>query len=127
MAQASAEKLQQTGPTQNKKVASAPLGSWQGYHAAFAKRNKAISLDQQMVMGERVKVSKSHTLATKRRVRVRAWRGKSWPCSKERKVPRKRGKASKENLPRRKHERVSGQSFSGGSGESLFHSKSGQT
>ena len=60
-----------------------------------------------------------------------AWGGKSGLHIKRRQVPRSRGRASKENLPRRsreKHKWVSGlKSSPGSSGESQFHSKFGQT
>ena len=71
-------------------------------------------------------MSTSRTLARKREVRASAWGGNS-QCHNEKK---KRGKASKENLPRRsrtKQERVSGRKSSPGrSAESWFHFKSGQ-
>ena len=59
------------------------------------------------------------------------WGGKGELHGEERHVSNRRGKASKENLPRRsgrKHKRVNGyKSSPGGSVESWFHSKSGQT
>ena len=61
-----------------------------------------------------------------RGIRAGAWRGKGKLHSEERQVPRKRGRASKKNLPRRsrkKHERVSVRKSSpGGSAESWFYS-----
>ena len=81
--------------------------------------------------GERVKVGESRTLAREKMIRARAWRGKGGLHSKERGVPRRRGRARKKSCPRTckwKHERVSGHKSSPGrSAESWFHSKSGQT
>ena len=69
-----------------------------------------------------MKVSESPILPRNRNIRVGAWRGKGGFHSEEKQVPRRRGKASKESLPRggrRKHERMSGcKSFPGGSAES---------
>ena len=80
----------------------------------------------------KVKVSDNLTLARKRRLEQE--RGeKSELYSEEKRVLRKRGKASKESLPnrsRRKHKRknMSGpKKPPGGSADSRFHSKSGQT
>ena len=53
-------------------------------------------------------MSKSCTLAKKKRVRAGAWRGKSGLHTEEKRVPRRRGREAK-NLPgrsRRKFERV---------------------
>ena len=79
---------------------------------------------------ERVKVGESCTLARERGIRARAWRGKGGLHSEERRIPRRKGRASKKSLPRtsrRKHERVSEHKSSPGrSTESWFHSKSGQ-
>ena len=81
--------------------------------------------------GERVKVSKSRTLARERVIIPRAWSGKGGLLSEGKQIPRRKGRASKKSLPRtsrRKHERVSGRKSSPGrSAESWFHSKSGQT
>ena len=67
-------------------------------------------------------MSESRTLARKREIRARAWRGKGGPHSEGRQVPKRWGRTSKESLPkriRRKHERVSGRKSSpGGSAES---------
>ena len=80
---------------------------------------------------EKVKVSESRTLARKRRVREGAWSGKSQFHTVGRRNRRRREKTGKEILlrrKRRKHEGISGRKNSpGGSGESWFHSKSGQT
>ena len=69
-------------------------------------------------------------MARKKEVRGGARRGKSQAHSEGRWVSRRRGRAGKESLPsrnERKHKRVSVRKNSlGGSGESWFHSKSGQ-
>ena len=70
-------------------------------------------------------MNESHTLVGE--IRARAWRGKG---GLHREI-RAGSKKVKKGLPRgsrRKHERVSGRKISpGGSAESWFHSKSGQT
>ena len=75
-------------------------------------------------------MSESYTLARKREIRVRAWRGKGGIHSERRGVPRK-GKASKKSLPggsRKKHEQVSECKGSPGrSAESWLYLMSGQT
>ena len=47
--------------------------------AAFAKRKmgRAVCLEYQMVSGEKVKVSESHTLVRDRGIRAGAWKGKN--------------------------------------------------
>ena len=76
-------------------------------------------------------MSESRTLARERGIIAEALRGKSGLHSEGRKVPRRRGRAGRKNLPRksrRKQERVSGpESSRGRSAKSWFHSKSGQT
>ena len=66
---------------------------------------------------ERVKVGESRTLTRKRRIRAIAWKGKGGLYSEGRQVPRRKGRESRESLPRRsrrKHERVSGRKSSPG-------------
>ena len=58
--------------------------------------------------GERIKVSENRTLARKRQIRVGAWRGKGGLHSEGRQAPRRRGRAIKENLPRRSRRSMSG-------------------
>ena len=86
---------------------------------------------RQIVRLERVKVSESRALAREGRIRAGEWRGKGGLHSEGRQVSRKWRWVTKENLPmrsRRKHERVSRRKSSlGGSAESWFQSKSGQT
>ena len=71
-------------------------------------------------MGESQGEQETHLGKKKRGIPAGAWRGGGELHSDERQVPRRRGRASKENLPRRsrrKHERVSGRKCSpGGSG-----------
>ena len=80
---------------------------------------------------EGVKVGESRTLTSERGIRARAWSGKGGLHCERRKIPRRKERASTKSLPRtsrRKHERVSGcKSSPGGSAESWFYSKSGQT
>ena len=100
--------------------------SWQ------RKRHRAVCPKHEIVMGEEVKVSESRTLARERGIGATAerkgWTERRW--SEERQVARRRGRTSKESLPRgsrRKHERVSKRTSSPGKlAESWFHSKSGQ-
>ena len=89
MAQASAEKLEHTGPAKNERVASVPQRAVGNYaRAAFSKRkrNRAVSQEHQIMRGKRIKVSKSRTLARERRIRARAWRAESGLHSEERQV-----------------------------------------
>ena len=94
--------------------------------AALAKRNRAVCPKHQIMRGERVKMGESRTLARKRGIRARAWSGKGGLHREGRQIPRRKGRASKNSLPRtsrRKHERVSGRKSSPGrSAESWFHS-----
>ena len=131
MAQASAEKLEHTGPAEKERVASVPQRAVGKYaRAAFAQK-KAVCPKYHIVREERVKVSKSRTLAREKGIRARAWRGKGGLYSERRQVPSRRARASKESLPRgkrRMHEQVSGRKSSPGrSAESWFHSKSDET
>ena len=129
MAQASAEKLERSpaGSAEKERVASVPQRAVGKYaRGAFAKRNKAVSRKHQIVGWEKVKVSKSRTLAREREIRARTWRGKDSFHSEGRQVPRRNGRASSDSLPRRskrKHERVSRRKSSPGRSEELwFHS-----
>ena len=97
----------------------------------FLSWNRAVCIKHQIMRDEKVKVGESRTLARKREIRARAWRGKGGLHRERRQIPRRKGRASKKSLPRtsrRKHKRVSGRKSSPGqSAESWFHSKSGQT
>ena len=69
MAQASAEKLEHTGPAEKERVASAPQradGKNAGAALAKRKRNRAVSPKHQIMRGERVKVGESRALARQR-------------------------------------------------------------
>ena len=130
MAQTSAEKLEHTGPAEKERVTSErAVGKNAG--VAFAKRNRAVCPEYQIMRGERVKVGESGTLTREKGIRVRAWREKGRLHREGRQIPRRKGRAGKKSLPersRRKHERVSGRKSSPGrSVESWFHSRSGQT
>ena len=64
MAQASAKKLEHTGPAEEGRVASMPQRAVDKYTGAvFAKRkrNRAVIPEYQIVREERVKVDESHT------------------------------------------------------------------
>ena len=128
IAQASAEKLEHTGPAEKKRVASVPqreqLASMPGL--PLPKRNTAIGPENQIIKGKRVKMGKCHTLARERRIRAKAWKGKSGLHREARQIPRRKGRASKKSLPRtsrRKHEQVSeSKSSPGRSAQSWFRS-----
>ena len=94
---------------------------------AVSKYVRSVSPEYQIMRGERVKVSESRTLARKKEIRSRAWRGECGLHSERRGVPRRRRRASKKSLPRgsrRKHERVSGHKSSPGrSAETWSHSR----
>ena len=129
MAQASAEKLEQTGPAEKERVASVPQErSWQKRRSRPCQKEKKQSRLSRVQghEGERVKMGKSRTLARVRGIRARAWRRKGGLDRKGKQIPRRTGRASKKSLPRtsrRKHERVSGRKSSPGrSAESWFHS-----
>ena len=126
MAQPSAEKLEHTGPAKKEREHSVPQRRPEPPFAK-KKRNRAVCLDRAPDRdGKRVNVSKSRTLARKREIRARAWRGKGGLHGEGRRVSRKRGRSSKKSLPResrRKHERVNGRKSSPAqSAESWFHS-----
>ena len=135
MAQASAEKLEHTGPAEKEKsdlsATERAVGNYAGAALAKRKRNRAVCSKHQIMRGERVKMGESRTLAGERGITARAWSGKGGLHGERRQIPRRTGRASKKSLPRtsrRKHERLSGRkSCPGRSAESWFHSKSGQT
>ena len=61
--------------------------------------------------GERVKMSKSRTLAREREIRAGAWRGKGGLHGEGIQIPRRSGRSSKKSLrkrSRKKHDQVSG-------------------
>ena len=102
MAQASAEKLEHTWPAEKERVASGATQRAVGKNAGAAftkrKRNRAVSPEYQVVRRERVKVSKSRTLAREREIRARAWRGEDGLQSEGRQIPRRKKRKSKESL-----------------------------
>ena len=127
VAEASAEKLEHTGTTENERVASVPqreqLPRTPESHLPKGKETKP---SVQIVRRKRFKVSEregSEREYEEKRVNS--------TVKKLSQVPKRSGRASKKSLPRRsrrKHERVSGRKSSPGrSAKSWFHSKSGQT
>ena len=134
MAQASAEKLEHTGPAEKERVASVPQRKQMARtpESPLPKEKKQIRMSRvPHHEGGRVKVSESRTLARVREIKAGARSGKGGLHRERRKISRRKGRASTKSLPRRgrrKHERVSGRKSSPGrSAESWFHSKSGQT
>ena len=135
MAQASAEKLEQTGPAEKERVATRrAVGKNAGAALAKRKRNRAPSRaehcpEHQIMSGERVKVSESRTLVRERErggsEREHGEERVDFMANEGRFLGGKR-RACKKSLPRigrRKHERVSGcKSSPGRSAESWFHS-----
>ena len=76
MAQASAEKLEHTGPAEKERVAlvrERALGKYAKAELAKRNRNRAVSSEYQIVRGKRVKMNESRTLTRKREIRARAW------------------------------------------------------
>ena len=135
MAQASAEKLEHTGPAEKEGVASVPQreSSWQERRSNPYQKEKEqsrLSKAPDHVGGESQGGREPH-LGERGGIRARAWSGKGGLHHEGRQIPRRTGRASNKSLPRtsrRKHEQVSGRKSSpGGSAESWFHSKSGQS
>ena len=135
MAQASAEKLEHTGPAEKERVASVPQ-----------REQLPTTPEPPLSKGKETEPSVHSTRSRggreSRWVRAAPWRerGKSErehgvervdSTVNEGKIPRRRGRASNKSLPRtsrREHERVNGRKSSPGrSAESWFHPKSGQT
>ena len=99
IAQASAEKLEHTGPAEKDRVATErAVGKNAG--AALSKRNKAVCPKHQIIRRERVKMGESRTLAREKVIRPRAWRGKGGLHGERRQIPRRKERASKKSLPR---------------------------
>ena len=130
MAQASAEKLEQTGPAEKERVASVPqreqLARTPEPPLPETKRNRAVSPEYQNMREVRLKMGENRPLAREREIRAGAWSGKGGLYTEGRQIPRRKGRASNKSLPRtsrRKHERVSGRKSSPGRfAESWFHS-----
>ena len=134
MAQTSAETLEHTGlPKREEWPQCHRESSWQIRQSRPCQKEKEQSRLSRVPdhEGERVKMGESRTLARERGIRARAWSGEDGLHCERRKIPRRKGRASKKSLPRtsrRKHKRVSGRKSSPGrSAESWFHSKFGQT
>ena len=75
MVHASAEKLEHTGPAENKRMALVPQGEQLARTPQLPLpkgKNRAVCPEYQIMRGERVKVSKSHTLVKEREIRARA-------------------------------------------------------
>ena len=126
MAQASAEKLEHTGPAEKERVATArAVGKYT--KAAFAKRkkNRTVSPEYHIMRGERVNVSENRTLTGERgevRVDSTVKEGRFQECGGG-----QTRRASLRDIGR-KHDQVSGRKSSPGrSAKYWFHSKSGQT
>ena len=100
IAQASTEKLEHTGPAEKE---------WPQCHRESSRQERRSRTCQKETEqsrlsrvpdheGERVKMGESRTLARKRGIRARAWRGKGGLHSERRQIPKRK---------ERKHERVS--------------------
>ena len=119
MAQASAEKLEHTGPAEKERVASVPqreqLARRPKPSLPKGTRNRAVCPKHQIMRGERVKMGEIRPLARERRIKAGAWRREGGLHREGRQILRRKGRACKESLPRtsrRKHERVSGRKSS---------------
>ena len=80
MTQASAEKLEHTGPAEKKRVALVPQSSWQ------VRQNRLCQKEEEQSRLSRVpacKEEESHTLARKWKIRAGAWGGKVDSTMKE--------------------------------------------
>ena len=64
MVQASAEKLEHTGPAEKERVASVPQREQLASTKRKRKRNRAVCPEYQIMRGKRVKVGESRTLAS---------------------------------------------------------------
>ena len=104
MAQASAEKLEHTGPTEKERVASVPRreSRWQGRRSRDCRKQKEQSRPSRVPdhEGERVKMGESRTLASERGIRAGAWSGKGGLHGERVQIPRRKGRASKKSFPR---------------------------
>ena len=133
MAQVSAEKLEHTGPAEKKRVASVPESSWQVCQSCPCQKEKeqnCLSRVPDCKMGES-QGKREPFLGEREGVWGESMGEKGGLHHEGRQVPRRKERTSKKNLPRRsrrKHEWVGRcKSSPGGSAESWFHSKSGQT
>ena len=132
MTQASAEKVKQTGAAEKDGLSATKRAVGKNVKVAFAegKRNRAICPDRHVVSWES-QDEQELPFEGREEDRSESMGENRVSLHNERKqIPRRRGRASKENLPRRsrrKHERVSGcKSSPGTSAKSWFYFKSGQ-
>ena len=99
MVQASAEKLEHTGPAEKERVASVrrerAVGKNAGAALAKRKRNKADCPKYQIMREERVKMGESHTLVRERGIRARAWNGKGGLQGEQEQIPRRTARKAK--------------------------------
>ena len=119
----SSGKLEYTGPAEKERGPQCHrVSSWQGLQSRLCQKEQSHlfrSSDREVreSQGER-----EPQVAEREGDRSARMGRKRWTHCEGRQVPRRRGRASKESLPRgskRKHERVSGRkSFRGGSAES---------
>ena len=98
MAQASAEKLEHTGPAEKERVASVPqreqLARTPESPLPKGKRNRAVSPKHQIMREKKVKVGESLILARVRGIRARAWSGKGGLHRERRQIARRKGRES---------------------------------
>ena len=95
MAQASAEKLEHTGPAEKEEWPQYHReSSWQERRSRPCQKEKSRLSKAPDHEGEKVKVGESRTLARKRGIRARAWSGKGGLHRERRQNSRKKGRAS---------------------------------
>ena len=99
MAQASAEKLEHTGPAEKERVALVPQKSnWQMCQSRLCQKEEEQSRQPKAPdreVRERVKMSESRTLAREKGIRAKARGGKGGLHSEERQVPRRKGEQAR--------------------------------
>ena len=115
------KKLEHTGPAEKERVASVPqreqLVIRQSRLCQKEKEQSRLSRAPNHEEGESRGGREPNLDEREREMRAGAWRGKGGLHGKGRLVPRRKGRASKNSLPRRcrrKHERVSGRKSSPG-------------
>ena len=120
-------------PKRKKRPQCHKESSWQVRRSRICQKEKEqshLSRSPDPKVGESQSEQEPH-LGEREGIRAGAWGRKGGLHSEERQVPRRRGWASKEKLPREsreRHQRVSGRKSSPSrSAESWFHSKSDQT
>ena len=95
MAQALAEKLEDIGPAEKKEVASVPQKKQLASMPSRLCQKEIKQSRLQIIRWERVKVSKNHTLARERGIRMGGYNGLH---SEGRQVPWRKGRSNKEPL-----------------------------